>query len=163
MHPFGLRGSVVGRQQQVHVPVSRVPVRAHQRRLRGPAPLALAHCDTDETGKILFSPWTDTDFRTNSLSVVSQTRSTICGGYGNYVYFFRGPRIWNNADSTAPARSISRAQDHFGWGRVDLMFSLAAFVFKSIALTIKLCCFVQFEFRLRMSHLRWNSLLVWKM
>jgi len=35
--------------------------------VRGPAPLplALAHCDTDETGKILFSPWTETDFRTD--------------------------------------------------------------------------------------------------
>eukprot|EP00543_Licmophora_paradoxa_P005588 CAMPEP_0202444686 /NCGR_PEP_ID=MMETSP1360-20130828/3659_1 /ASSEMBLY_ACC=CAM_ASM_000848 /TAXON_ID=515479 /ORGANISM="Licmophora paradoxa, Strain CCMP2313" /LENGTH=212 /DNA_ID=CAMNT_0049060715 /DNA_START=28 /DNA_END=666 /DNA_ORIENTATION=- len=35
--------------------------------VRGPAPLplALAHCDTDEaSGKILFSPWTETDFRT---------------------------------------------------------------------------------------------------
>ncbi|GAX22353.1 cytochrome b6-f complex iron-sulfur subunit [Fistulifera solaris] len=35
--------------------------------LRGPAPLplALAHCDVDEASdKILFSPWTETDFRT---------------------------------------------------------------------------------------------------
>ena len=34
--------------------------------VRGPAPLplALAHCDTNEEGKILFSPWTETDFRT---------------------------------------------------------------------------------------------------
>mmetsp|Transcript_23487 Transcript_23487/g.44668 ORF Transcript_23487/g.44668 Transcript_23487/m.44668 type:complete len:213 (+) Transcript_23487:107-745(+) len=35
--------------------------------VRGPAPLplALAHCDTDEaSGKILFSPWTESDFRT---------------------------------------------------------------------------------------------------
>jgi cytochrome b6-f complex iron-sulfur subunit len=34
--------------------------------VRGPAPLplALAHCDTDESGKIIFSPWTETDFRT---------------------------------------------------------------------------------------------------
>jgi cytochrome b6-f complex iron-sulfur subunit len=35
--------------------------------VRGPAPLplALAHCDIDEASdKILFSPWTETDFRT---------------------------------------------------------------------------------------------------
>lgn len=35
--------------------------------VRGPAPLplALAHADVDEaSGKILFSPWTETDFRT---------------------------------------------------------------------------------------------------
>mmetsp|Transcript_51806 Transcript_51806/g.76788 ORF Transcript_51806/g.76788 Transcript_51806/m.76788 type:complete len:219 (-) Transcript_51806:364-1020(-) len=34
--------------------------------VRGPAPLplALAHCDTDENGKIILSPWTETDFRT---------------------------------------------------------------------------------------------------
>jgi len=35
--------------------------------VRGPAPLplALAHCDVDEaSGKILFAPWTETDFRT---------------------------------------------------------------------------------------------------
>jgi cytochrome b6-f complex iron-sulfur subunit len=34
--------------------------------VRGPAPLplALAHCDTDDTGKIIFSPWTEADFRT---------------------------------------------------------------------------------------------------
>ena len=34
--------------------------------VRGPAPLplALAHCDVDESGKILFSPWTEEDFRT---------------------------------------------------------------------------------------------------
>jgi len=35
--------------------------------VRGPAPLplALAHCETSEDGKITFSPWTETDFRTN--------------------------------------------------------------------------------------------------
>jgi hypothetical protein len=36
--------------------------------VRGPAPLplALAHCDVaDDTGKIMFSPWTEVDFRTN--------------------------------------------------------------------------------------------------
>ncbi|KAL7465397.1 hypothetical protein ACHAXS_005719 [Conticribra weissflogii] len=35
--------------------------------VRGPAPLplALAHLDIDESGKILFSPWTETDFRTD--------------------------------------------------------------------------------------------------
>merc|ERR550539_777098 len=35
--------------------------------VRGPAPLplALAHCETDESGKIIFSTWTETDFRTN--------------------------------------------------------------------------------------------------
>ena len=32
VHPFGLRGSVVGRQQQVHVPVSRISVHAHRSR-----------------------------------------------------------------------------------------------------------------------------------
>ncbi|KAL3944962.1 MAG: hypothetical protein SGBAC_000938 [Bacillariaceae sp.] len=34
--------------------------------VRGPAPLplALAHCDTAEDGKITFSPWTEEDFRT---------------------------------------------------------------------------------------------------
>lgn len=35
--------------------------------VRGPAPLplALAHCDTDEeSGKIIFSPWVEEDFRT---------------------------------------------------------------------------------------------------
>jgi len=34
--------------------------------VRGPAPLplALAHCETAEDGKILFSPWTEDDFRT---------------------------------------------------------------------------------------------------
>jgi len=34
--------------------------------VRGPAPLplALAHCNTGEDGKILFSPWTEEDFRT---------------------------------------------------------------------------------------------------
>ena len=34
--------------------------------VRGPAPLplALAHCDVAEDGKILFSPWTEPDFRT---------------------------------------------------------------------------------------------------
>jgi len=34
--------------------------------VRGPAPLplALAHCDVDESGTIVFSPWTETDFRT---------------------------------------------------------------------------------------------------
>ncbi|KAL3909264.1 MAG: hypothetical protein SGARI_002687 [Bacillariaceae sp.] len=34
--------------------------------VRGPAPLplALAHCDVAEDGKILFSPWTEDDFRT---------------------------------------------------------------------------------------------------
>ena len=36
--------------------------------VRGPAPLplALAHCDVDETGKVLFSPWTEIDFRTDA-------------------------------------------------------------------------------------------------
>jgi len=35
--------------------------------VRGPAPLplALAHCETADDGKILFSPWTEEDFRTN--------------------------------------------------------------------------------------------------
>jgi len=34
--------------------------------VRGPAPLplALAHCDVNDEGKILFSPWTEDDFRT---------------------------------------------------------------------------------------------------
>jgi len=34
--------------------------------VRGPAPLplALAHCNTDDTGKIIFSTWTEEDFRT---------------------------------------------------------------------------------------------------
>mmetsp|Transcript_2649 Transcript_2649/g.3544 ORF Transcript_2649/g.3544 Transcript_2649/m.3544 type:complete len:212 (-) Transcript_2649:167-802(-) len=34
--------------------------------VRGPAPLplALAHCDTDDTGAIIFSPWSEVDFRT---------------------------------------------------------------------------------------------------
>merc|ERR1719461_203042 len=34
--------------------------------VRGPAPLplALAHCETDDDGKILFRPWTEEDFRT---------------------------------------------------------------------------------------------------
>jgi len=34
--------------------------------VRGPAPLplALAHCDTGEDGRIIFSTWTETDFRT---------------------------------------------------------------------------------------------------
>eukprot|EP00978_Attheya_sp_CCMP212_P021272 scaffold61957_cov47-Attheya_sp.AAC.3 len=34
--------------------------------IRGPAPLplALAHCDTGEDGKIMFSQWTEEDFRT---------------------------------------------------------------------------------------------------
>lgn len=34
--------------------------------VRGPAPLplALAHCDTGDDGKIMFSPWTEEDFRT---------------------------------------------------------------------------------------------------
>ena len=34
--------------------------------VRGPAPLplALAHCDTAEDGKIIFSTWTEEDFRT---------------------------------------------------------------------------------------------------
>jgi cytochrome b6-f complex iron-sulfur subunit len=34
--------------------------------VRGPAPLplALAHCDVADDGKILFSPWTEADFRT---------------------------------------------------------------------------------------------------
>ena len=36
--------------------------------VRGPAPLplALAHCETADDGKILFSPWTETDFRTDA-------------------------------------------------------------------------------------------------
>eukprot|EP00529_Nitzschia_sp_RCC80_P033690 CAMPEP_0113458586 /NCGR_PEP_ID=MMETSP0014_2-20120614/9999_1 /TAXON_ID=2857 /ORGANISM="Nitzschia sp." /LENGTH=214 /DNA_ID=CAMNT_0000350115 /DNA_START=83 /DNA_END=727 /DNA_ORIENTATION=- /assembly_acc=CAM_ASM_000159 len=36
--------------------------------VRGPAPLplALAHCDVADDGKILFSPWTEDDFRTGS-------------------------------------------------------------------------------------------------
>lgn len=36
--------------------------------VRGPAPLplALAHCDVAEDGKILFSPWVEDDFRTGS-------------------------------------------------------------------------------------------------
>lgn len=35
--------------------------------VRGPAPLplALAHCDVADDGKIMFSPWTETDFRTD--------------------------------------------------------------------------------------------------
>lgn len=34
--------------------------------VRGPAPLplALAHCNVDDSGKILFTPWTEDDFRT---------------------------------------------------------------------------------------------------
>eukprot|EP00593_Proboscia_inermis_P000219 CAMPEP_0171293392 /NCGR_PEP_ID=MMETSP0816-20121228/1614_1 /TAXON_ID=420281 /ORGANISM="Proboscia inermis, Strain CCAP1064/1" /LENGTH=211 /DNA_ID=CAMNT_0011764189 /DNA_START=36 /DNA_END=668 /DNA_ORIENTATION=- len=34
--------------------------------VRGPAPLplALAHCETDESGAIIFKPWTEIDFRT---------------------------------------------------------------------------------------------------
>jgi cytochrome b6-f complex iron-sulfur subunit len=34
--------------------------------VRGPAPLplALAHVNTDDAGKIIFSPWTEEDFRT---------------------------------------------------------------------------------------------------
>lgn len=36
--------------------------------VRGPAPLplALAHCDVDDSGKIIFSPWTENDFRTDA-------------------------------------------------------------------------------------------------
>jgi cytochrome b6-f complex iron-sulfur subunit len=36
--------------------------------VRGPAPLplALAHCDVNADGKVVFSPWTETDFRTGS-------------------------------------------------------------------------------------------------
>jgi cytochrome b6-f complex iron-sulfur subunit len=36
--------------------------------VRGPAPLplALAHCETSEDGKILFTTWSETDFRTNA-------------------------------------------------------------------------------------------------
>jgi cytochrome b6-f complex iron-sulfur subunit len=36
--------------------------------VRGPAPLslALAHLDVDETDKVVLSPWTETDFRTNT-------------------------------------------------------------------------------------------------
>jgi cytochrome b6-f complex iron-sulfur subunit len=36
--------------------------------VRGPAPLplALAHCETDESGKIIFSTWSETDFRTDA-------------------------------------------------------------------------------------------------
>jgi len=36
--------------------------------VRGPAPLslALAHVDEDEDGNVLFKPWKETDFRTNS-------------------------------------------------------------------------------------------------
>ncbi|KAF5837220.1 rieske iron-sulfur protein of cytochrome B6/F complex [Dunaliella salina] len=36
--------------------------------VRGPAPLslALAHADVSDTGVILFSPWTETDFRTGT-------------------------------------------------------------------------------------------------
>ena len=35
--------------------------------VHGPAPLSLAlvHADTSEDGKVLFTPWTETDFRTN--------------------------------------------------------------------------------------------------
>lgn len=35
--------------------------------VRGPAPLplALAHCETDAEGKIIFSTWSETDFRTD--------------------------------------------------------------------------------------------------
>ena len=35
--------------------------------VRGPAPLplALAHLEIDESDKIIFSPWTETDFRTD--------------------------------------------------------------------------------------------------
>jgi len=34
--------------------------------VRGPAPLplALAHCDVADDDKIIFSPWTEDDFRT---------------------------------------------------------------------------------------------------
>lgn len=34
--------------------------------VRGPAPLplALAHCDVDDSGKIVFTTWTEDDFRT---------------------------------------------------------------------------------------------------
>lgn len=34
--------------------------------VRGPAPLslALAHVNVDESDKVIFSPWTETDFRT---------------------------------------------------------------------------------------------------
>lgn len=36
--------------------------------VRGPAPLplALAHCDVNADGKVVFTPWTETDFRTGS-------------------------------------------------------------------------------------------------
>jgi hypothetical protein len=36
--------------------------------VRGPAPLplALAHCDVDENDKVVFSPWTEIDFRTDA-------------------------------------------------------------------------------------------------
>lgn len=36
--------------------------------VRGPAPLslALAHCETNSAGLVLFSQWTETDFRTNT-------------------------------------------------------------------------------------------------
>ncbi|KAG7557762.1 Cytochrome b6-f complex Fe-S subunit [Arabidopsis suecica] len=39
---------------------------AQGRVVRGPAPLslALAHADIDDTGKVLFVPWVETDFRT---------------------------------------------------------------------------------------------------
>lgn len=36
--------------------------------IRGPAPLSLAlsHCEVDDSGRVLFSPWTETDFRTDT-------------------------------------------------------------------------------------------------
>ena len=67
VHSFLLRGSVVARQQQVHVPVPRIPLRARRSchlRTR-PSSLALDQFERDKTGKIIFSSWTKTEFFSN--------------------------------------------------------------------------------------------------
>ena len=48
--------------------------------VRGPAPLplALAHCDVAEDGKILFSPWTEDDFRTGSKGKCMKAEPLQC-------------------------------------------------------------------------------------
>ena len=46
--------------------VPRLPIQRRRMVIRGPAPLslALAHVNIDDSDTVVFSPWTETDFRT---------------------------------------------------------------------------------------------------
>merc|ERR1712070_476808 len=66
LHPSWLRRAVEPCPAEVHLPVPRLPVRLQRQGHPWPCPpLALAHANVVDD-KVVLSPWTETDFRTDT-------------------------------------------------------------------------------------------------